>query len=428
LGIAHRLSTDPLAHFVHLYKKHGSIFRTNILRRNITVMAGLEANRFLNTDGNRILDSEQLFGSFGRELGTDTFLTAMDGEAHLHLRKQMKQGYSRSAMIPHLPKLIDIVDDYTRTLRAGDTFAVLPVLQRMVTQQLGVVIARRMPNEYFEHLQRLLSFNLNVYVMKLWPKLMMRLPSYQHSKAKVMTLASQVLEEYRENPNTEHPDLIDDLLAARSLDGTPYDQATLLAATIGPYFAGIDTVASSLSFFVYNVLKYPHVHEAATAESDAMFATSIPSFNDMKATETLHCAAIETLRIQPVAPFTPRHTLEEFEFNGYRIPAGSEIFFAQTVTHFLDEYFPNPYTFDPTRFAKGQGKGVQGAFAPYTLGAHLCLGAGIAETQMILIMARLLHNLRLELANPDAPLKIIATPIPNIGRDFRVRVVENRRP
>lgn len=428
LGIAHKLSHNPLAYFVHLYRQHGPIFRTHVFNRPITVMAGLEANRFLNSDGNRILSSKELFGSFGHELGTNTFLTALDGEEHVHLRKVMKQGYSRSAILPHMAKLLEIVDEFTRTLRPGDRFAVLPSLQRIVTQQLGLVVARRTPDDYFEHLQRFLNFNLNVYVLRMWPQAALMLPAYRKSKAMVIQLGREVLAQHRANPAPEgQTDLIDDLIAALDQQGHPYDESTLLAATIGPYFAGIDTVAASLSFLVYNVLRYPQVKQAVIEEADALFsADDVPGLNELKGMEMLHGAAIETLRMYPVAPFTPRHTREEFEFNGYRVPYGTEIFFAQTVTHYLDEFYPQPNIFDPTRFAKGQGKGTAGAFAPYTLGAHLCLGAGIAETQMILITARLLRNLRLELDKPQDPLHIYATPLPNPGRAFSVRVTENR--
>lgn len=428
LGIAHKLNNDPLAFFLGLYHTYGSIFRVRLLNRRITVLAGLEANRFLNTDGNAILSSEELFGSFGREFNTPIFLTALDGEHHMHLRKLMRRGYSRSSMIPHMARLLSIVDDYTRTLRPGDRIQVIPTLQYLVTQQLGVIVANRAPDDYFPDLQRFLKYNLYVKVLRTWPAFMMQMPAYKRAKARVVELGREVLAAHRtkDDLSSDERNLIDDLLAGVDPQGNPYDDNMLLASTVGPYFAGIDTVAASLSFFVYAVLKHPEVMHAATEEADQVFAADVPALHDMHKMEMLHGAAIETLRRYPVAPFTPRLATEAFEFDGYQVDANSEVFFAQTITHFLPEYYPDPLTFDPMRFAKGQGKGTPGAFAPYTLGEHLCLGAGIAEMQMMLIMARLLRNLRLELDSPDYTVKIHATPLPNPGRDFHVRVVENR--
>ncbi|MCA9925913.1 MAG: cytochrome P450 [Anaerolineales bacterium] len=429
IGIAHKMFRDPLAYFVRLYHQYGPIFRIRLFNRDITVMAGIDANRFLNRDGNSILNSEMLFGSFGREFNTDIFLTAMDGPEHKHLRKQSRRGYSRSAMMPHLDQLIQIVDRYTDSLEAGDKIDVLSTLQFLVTQQLGVVIAGRTPENYFPDLQRFLNYNINVKVLRMWPELMMQMPAYKRSKARVIELGKEVLAAHRANPTSSEADakdLIDDLLQAKDWHGEPYDEAMLLAATVGPYFAGIDTVASSLSFLVYTVLKHPQVLAQVRKEVEQVFANGTPSLTDLKDMETLHGAAVETLRMYPVAPFTPRVTKEPFEFHGYQVEAESEIFFAQTVTHYLPEFYPKPHRFDPMRFAKGAGRGVPGAFAPYTLGAHLCLGAGIAEAQMMLILARLLHNLELSLESPAYEVTIHAAPLPNPGRKFKVLVVQNR--
>ncbi len=429
IGIAHKLFRDPLAYFVQLYHQYGPIFRVKLFDRDITVMAGIDANRFLNRDGNDILNSEKLFGSFGREFNTNIFLTAMDGPEHKHLRKQSRRGYSRSAMMPHVTELIRIVDTFTDSLKPGETFDVLTTVQYLVTQQLGVVIAGRTPDDYFPDLQRFLNYNINVKVLRMWPEFMMKMPAYRRAKARVIKLGKEVLATHQAKQSQANPgtnDLIDDLLQAKNIHGQPYDETMLLAATVGPYFAGIDTVASSLSFLIYTVLKHPEVLAQVREEAKRVFANGVPSLNELKEMEMLHGAAIETLRMYPVAPFTPRVAKEPFEFHGYQVAAASEIFFAQTVTHYLPEFYPDPTKFDPTRFAKGSGRGTPGAFAPYTLGDHLCLGAGIAEAQMMLIMARLLYQLDLSLSSPDYEVTVHAAPLPNPGRKFRVRVMGKR--
>ena len=45
----------------------------------------------------------------------------------------------------------------------------------------------------------------------------------------------------------------------------------------------------------------------------------------------------------------------------------------------------------------------------------------------MLIMARLLNNLRMEISPVNYEPTIYATPLPNLGREFRVRVVEKRQ-
>jgi len=62
-----------------------------------------------------------------------------------------------------------------------------------------------------------------------------------------------------------------------------------------------------------------------------------------------------------------------------------------TVPHFLEELYPYPIQFDIDRFRVPRNEHRQrGAYAPFGLGDHTCLGAGIAEVQLIVKMAKLL--------------------------------------
>ncbi|MCL4252259.1 MAG: cytochrome P450 [Anaerolineae bacterium] len=428
LGIALNMTGDITSYLFSLYQQYGSIYRFTLLGREITVMSGIEANRFLNTDGNDVFTSEPLFGGFAREMNTKVFLTAMDGDEHMHLRKLMRRGFSRSAMSPHMDYLVQTVDNFTSQFQTGDRIQVLPNIQRLVTTQLSQIMARRWADDYFENIRDFLRYMLYVKVLKFYPPVLLKTPHYKHCKSRTMDLARQILADHRENPATsdEERDLIDDMLHAKGYDGNPFDDDALLSMVISPYFAGIDTVASSISFLVYTSLRYPEIHAKAKEEAKTMFANGTPSLHSLKDMETIHGIAVETLRMYPVTPMTPRTATKSFTFNGYQVEAGSEVYVAQTMTHFMDEYFPNPQVFDHTRFARGEGRNVSGAFAPYSLGQHMCLGAGIAETQMMLTMARLLNNLDMELETPNLTIK--SAPLPNPTNKFYVRVLGNHTP
>ena len=429
IGSALDMRYDPLAYFVKMYQEHGPIFRVGLPNRVITVMAGIEANQFLSQESDKVMESEILFGEMGHELNTDKFLTAIDGPAHKHLRKLMRPGYSRSQMAPHIGAMLAEVDAAVDNIRPGEDFSVFTALRQVVTNQLGTVVVGMAPGDYFEDISTFLGFNLNVTVVKLWPRLAFILPKYKRARARTLELGAKVLEYHRQNPpGPDRPqDLIDDMLEALDESGLPYEESMLIATAVGPYVAGIDTVASSISFMVHALLAHPEVLEQVQAEADALFAGGVPSFEAFRNMPATHNTVLETLRMYPVAPFTPRHATEDFEFMGYTIEKGEEVFFAQTVTHFLPEYYPNPEQFDISRYESG-GRSKPGAFTPYSLGAHLCLGAGMAESQMMITIARLVHRLDLEFARPqDRELTIHATPLPNPGRGFRARVRAHRQ-
>ena len=433
LGNALALRMDPLEHLTQMYHQHGSAFRIRIPGRTIWVMAGLAANEFLAREGERYLGSEAVFGPFGAELGSDALMVALDGAPHRHQRKVQRRGYSRKVILAELPLVDSCTRDVARNWVPGQTFPLLAQMQEVVVEQLGIMIAGRPAHGLLDDLRILLNTNLRVNVLKMAPRVMLRLPRYRRAYARVMAFGDEVLEWHRHNPPTASaaervPNLVDDLLAAVDETGRPYSHQMLLTSIAGSYFAGLDTVASSVSFLLAAILRTPGLQRTIAAEADVAFAGGELTPSSLQGMATLHAATLESLRRYPVAPFTPRTVNEDFDFAGYRFPAGAEVFVAQTVTHMLDEYFADPLVFNPRRAAHDGVRKTPMTYAPFTLGAHTCLGAGLAELQMMAIVAVLLHEVELELAKPTRPLKVHATPLPHPGRRLRLRVVRHRRP
>ncbi len=71
--------------------------------------------------------------------------------------------------------------------------------------------------------------------------------------------------------------------------------------------------------------------------------------DDLRRLEVLHAATLEILRYYPVAPGAPRTTVEEYVFEGYRVPKGTKVLVGTGVTHFLPQFFPNSDQFDIDR-------------------------------------------------------------------------------
>lgn len=428
LGSGLGMMNDPLGFLLKQYSNFGPIFRLKALNRQITVLAGPEANQFLSRLGDEQLGSRELFGGFADEMNTEVFLTAMDGASHRYLRRQMRPGYSREKMTPHLAQAAELVRAEARGWQIGQRLAVLPAIQHITANQLGIIMVNRLPGEYFNDIWTFLNTVMKVTVMKTQPKLMLRLPGYQRSRRRVLELAQLIINEHRAHPPVDRTaDLVDDMLAARDEDGQSYDDNALAVSALSPYIAGIDTVANTCTFMLVALLQHPDILERVQADVDALFERGLTSLADLKNASALYGATLETLRMYPVAAFTPRTAVRTFEFAGFRVEAGSEVLVANGVTHYLPRYFPNPEKFDIDRHAEPRKEHRQaGAFAPYSLGAHTCLGAGLAEVQVMVILASILHSVRLELDPPDTSIKIILAPLPSLGPRLRVRVIARR--
>ena len=129
----------------------------------------------------------------------------------------------------------------------------------------------------------------------------------------------------------------------------------------------------------------------------------------------------------PIAVAAMRNATRDFEFAGHLVEKDEPLFIAITVSHFLEQFYSIPTKFDITRFAPPRNEHKQaGAFAPFSLGAHTCLGMGIAEVQIALTMATLFHRLQMELAPSDYQMRMKAAPTPGPELKFSVRVLGRR--
>jgi cytochrome P450 len=298
---------------------------------------------------------------------------------------------------------------------------VLDAMRRLVTDQIGMVTTGFQPGDRFQDVLIWLQTAMNVTVVKLWPSLMTKRPAFKNADANLREFGLEVLKFHRENKPEDvgRPrDLIDDMLDNLRPDGQPFTEQDLLSQTYGPFFAGIDTLASTIAFGLYSILKQPELRARIEAEAAELFGSEKLDLMQLRKMPVLHAAAIETLRRYPVAPFTPRNVTEPFDFAGFHFEHGTEIMIAQTITHLLPEYYKDPYTFNADRHLDGGDNPPVGVFAPYTLGAHTCLGAGMAESLLMLNLAAILHYTSPSLSSPDYVAPIKSLPLPNPGLKF----------
>jgi cytochrome P450 len=243
-----------------------------------------------------------------------------------------------------------------------------------------------------------------------------------------MRLGSELLAAHREPASGREPDLVDDLLAAQAEGRHTFTERNLIIAAVGPFIAGLDTAANTCAFMMYALLGDPPALQRVQADADALFAAGTPDPTTLKDLPALRGAVMETMRLYPIAPFLGRTATRSFDFEGHTVAAGEGILVATTLPHRLPDCFADPERFDIDRFAPPRNEHQRaGAFAPFGFGPHTCLGGGLAEIQIALVMATLLHDHTFELDPPGYRLKMSMDPTPTAGPSLKVRMTRRAR-
>jgi cytochrome P450 len=389
-----------------------------------TVLAGVEANLFVNRWAKTCLSARPFRQKQLETLAVEKYLVAMDGEAHYRLRKAQKRGYGRSVLDDRYDELAAIVHRHTIRWQPGQSVSVRRFMQEVIVDQLGTAILNYPTPDSWQAICRYIQGMMATSFAR-QPLGEERQRTYQEARSQVMTLVDEIIAAHRNRPPEGHrPDLVDDLLAATAQEENLLTEQELRIAVLTAYIGGINPVAHVCTFMLHALLSHPHILAQVVDEIDATFTGQPLSAQLLAQMERLRATMLEALRLYPFAPTQQMTAVKAFEFAGYLVEAGTTITIAAAVPHFLPEFYPDPFKFDIDRYSAGRTENrPSGAYVPYGVGPHICLGAGFAEVQMMLTMSTLLSSVQLEI-DPESPKPVVGDRRRN---SFTARVVKQRK-
>jgi len=429
LGNVFGMAGDLRGFLLREYQRHGPIFRVRALNLCWVALVGPEANVLADRISATHFRTWEQYHQFGAALGAHRVLLSMDGPEHIRMRRLLVKGYSPKMLESNLDLAHDV------TLRAiegwpqGRPMEIQRAMQQIITEQIGMFCTGLSSEEYFDDLLYFLKMNIQLNITKRLPKVMERLPKYRRARRRMQAFYERIMEAHRpEMREGKPPDFVDVLLEANRANPQLLPETDLLVNVLAPYLVGMDTAASVCAFMLYALLKHPEILERMKEEVDDMYAEhGSPTPAGMRKLDVTHRVALETLRMYPVVPALTRTVSNSFEFGGYRVPAGTEIMLGTTVGHHLPDYFPEPEQFDIERYSRSRAEHKQpGAFAPFGVGQHRCIGSGLSELQIALTLAAIVRKADLELERPERPLKIKLSPAPHPADSVRMRLVQRR--
>jgi len=418
---------DPLQFFVRCHRQLGPAFRFRALGQEYTVIGGREANEFIAQRGKDHLSSASYQGICDT-MGARRLLTALDGEEHAALRRVMVQWHHPRQLEARCHELIDMFSAQVDAI--GDAWQPAGRLfRRSIVEQIGWLLSGRNCGGAFDALATTTSYLLNVHVAGRYPGFALRLPRFRRARDESLAFAASVVHEHRHSRRPGQPrDLVDALLDFQSERPDRFADRDLLLSVFGLFLAGMDTEANTFAFMLYALGRDPDLLARCRAEADTFFAHG-PTIARLADLDVLPRVLLETLRRYPVVPLVPRRVERDFQLGGASITAGERVLCCTTLTHFLDEHFPDPLRFDIDRFAAPRNEHHdKTAFAPYALGHHACAARRMAEAHLLLLMLTLLHRFDFQLRLPRGDLRIHHDPVPRPGAHFVLRKLGRRTP
>lgn len=428
VGNSLQFLADMTQFLVRGYRELGPIYRIRILNREMIVLSGIEANHLVRQQGERYLRTYESWRGFNDATEALHLLVSMDGIAHSHLRRAMARGYSRHALDGRIQEVVDITREGMATWPVNQSIGLMHGIQPIIAEQAGQLLTGCSALPYLRDLVIYLDTLLNIHVSCRWPRFMARLPRYRRARKRVMKLYDEVRAAHESGRREgAAPDFVDDMLELNRIQPQLMPETDLPITLLSPFLVGLETSTTVCAFMLYVLLSNPDLYDQVAAEAETLFTGGDLTLPALRRLDVTHRVALETLRLYPNTPMIQRTVANSFEFEGFDIPAGKTVLIANGVTHFLPEFFPNPERVDIDRFSPPRSEHRQpGAYAPFGLGKHQCLGRGFAEMQIMITLATIVHYTDLELEHPERPLKIDSIPTPHPHHSVKFRLVRHK--
>jgi cytochrome P450 len=251
-----------------------------------------------------------------------------------------------------------------------------------------------------------------------------RLPWLPYGKAwragqSLRRMLLRIVREHRAAPGAT---ILGLLIEARDERGQAFTDEELIDELLVLLWAGHDTITALLTWVCYELARHPEVEQQARDEQVHVLGLRPLALPDLKQMPRLDRILREAERLHPPAPGGFRGVVEDFEYGGFRVPAGWTAMYSSVFTHHMPELWQSPECFDPDRFAAPREEGRK----PFSLigfggGPRVCVGLAFAQMQMRIIMSTILRGVRFELM-PDQDFSPVAVPTPMPRDGLRVRV------
>ncbi len=407
-----------------MYERHGPIFRSDQNGHNVIFLAGPEANRFVLLS-NRLKFSNYIGWTkiFGIEDAFGNGLLSMDGPEHDAHRKMMNPAFAITYMDRYLPIMQRIISERIADWAERCEVDVYEEARKITFDVAAEALAGLKPGPEVDQFRELYLAMLRLGPqMKDWDAFY---AEQARLKGELYGLLRPKIVERRQHPTN---DVLGMLVQARDPEGNALSDEQLIAHTNILLVAGHETSTSMSAWLLYLLAQHPDYLRRVQEEQAALVPDgAAPTLDGIQRMKVLENGLMEAERLYPPVSYGPRGVIEDFDFHGYHVPAGSHVFYAIAASHLIPSVFAAPAIFDPDRFAppREEQKKTPYALVGFGGGPRICIGINFAKVEIKAMIAEILRRYTLELApNQDVALfGVISRP----HHGVRMRVHERER-
>ncbi|CAN1351792.1 Cytochrome P450 716B2 [Linum perenne] len=406
--------------------RHGKIFKTRLMGSPTIVVNGAEANRFFLSNEFKLVVSSWPASSV-QLMGRNSIMEAK-GDRHRMVRGLIATSVGYSALEALVPKMCGIVQtSLSRHWGRGET---KEVSLYFWTKKLTFEIV----------FECLLGIEMERGTMKMFERVLegvfappIGFPGSKFSRAKkareeIERMLLKVVREKRTEVEARGGGggeeegqlmwrLVKAMIQGEITEEEVVDNVVLLV------FAAHDTTSFVVAMMFkmlaqhsdcYRLLLQEHIEIVKNNEGKV----GNLSLEDVKRMKYTWEVARESMRLFPPIFGSFRKAIQDIEFEGFIIPKGWKVLWTAYGTHYSEEYFDDPMSFNPTRFRDQNIPPY--VYVPFGGGPRVCAGSQLAKLNILVLVHYVVTSYDWSLVLPNEGITMDPLPFPSHGMPIRI--------
>ncbi|MBK6740450.1 MAG: cytochrome P450 [Haliea sp.] len=398
-GHLQEFNTTPLAFLHRAYAECGEVSQFDLGGLRTVLLVGPPAHEAFFRAADEQLSAAQAYQMMVPVFGEGIQYGAPPAIERQQLKMQV-QGLKHERMVNYAAVVEQETEQFLRDWPAAGEFDIYDAFTRLTLKTsthclLGSEFRQQLTEEFAE-LYHALEDGLAPSSISNPFQDAERFRARDRARERLEALIGERVAQRRQAGGWEH-DMLQVYMDATYNDGRKLTDHEITGMVIWFMFAGHHTSSNTTAWTLLEIARNPRYRDRLHAEIDALFAdTEELTLKGLREIPLLDGFIREALRLHPPLNAITRRVMSDWHYEGYTVPAGSNIMVCPHISHKLPEYFPAPDVFDPERPVP-QNPFVE---IPFGGGRHKCIGNGFAILQVKAILSTLLHQYHFELAAP----------------------------
>ena len=407
IGAAHHI-LNPLAAIRAAHARHGDLVQVDLGVFGALYLA------FHPDDVKEVFgNGRRLHRGLMRDLLGPGLFVAPSSETSLRHRRLMQPAYHAT----HLARLIDVIGATTAAViaerwpRPGEPTREVDVVHELKRMTIAITVRVTLgefPDAELRRAEDALDvvaeyLDVQLFTRIKWPR---SLPTranraFRDAMRTLHDIIQRKIDQTRRDDQTrddDSADLLGMLVRARDADtGAQLGDTELHDEILSTFVAGVETTYMAITWTLFLLAHNPATRDALRAEV-APLGDRAPTAAELRTMPYARMAVQEALRLYPVAWGMLRTMDRDVTLGGHHIAKDSKVFVCPLVTGRHPAFWPDPETYDPTRFSPDKiATRPRFAYFPFGGGKHQCIGNEFALMESQIVVAMLAQRYELSM-------------------------------